>query len=670
MSLTADYSAVIGDDGLLRFCCPDDTGRLSEGGLVRRKLGSYFTNPEKRVVISLSNLSPEQCKKVIDRLKIDVVQDEGSRKIFVLESLYEKLGEGDAGCGKTLFEKCLKNGSITLERVGFSKTDRPRASAQFFLMVNETRKQGGYNSFHIAADCTGSLWAVSRPLENGKMLNADMALSVSSKLLEKSTSNVSRIIGVEQGIKISELGGETLLELIRNKGFVSLRDRRVIYRSLIEGIRELHELGIAHGDISLQNVVIVRDKTGAILGVKIIDLDSIAKEGSAYPSEVAAQSRSLDFCYERASLKDDVWAAMLLICEIEKHTFPEDPMLSDRILTRYDEYRDSQLRNQQENGFLHRECLFDQEVADEFPLDALVIKMASIRSVSRGSIQEVASMFEEIEKQFPITTALKTTDQRRKEEELVAQALELNHCRKTVDHFFDLYRSIEEKLEARVRKGEKIPGRLLKAYQARLDKALESLNQQHIAIRKLRICLNEAADLDKEDKARYAVLCESHLIELKERKKAILAGAQKYLPELFVAEPFDMQDIEDEGIEKICHEILMNRLEGIPVTFSRLQDTMAGLSEKIKSSPKDEKQERIIERRVLAFQQEFENTREMFFEQRTLLEKTEFFLRKSPNIQPELRNKLQEECAKSYDQIQKMESILEESGQFLRLIRH
>jgi len=85
-------------------------------------------------------------------------------------------------------------------------------------------------------------------------------------------------------------------------------------RQMLEGLFELHRKGFAHRDIKPYNMVIVRDLTDpSKTEVKLVDFDSIAKDGSIQPFAGTPLHLSPQLCHfvgtpHPVSKTDDLWA--------------------------------------------------------------------------------------------------------------------------------------------------------------------------------------------------------------------------------------------------------------------------------------------------------------------------------------------------------------------------
>jgi hypothetical protein len=107
-----------------------------------------------------------------------------------------------------------------------------------------------------------------------------------------------------------------------------------------------------------------------------------------------------------ANSKDDIWAAMLMICQLENKLPVKDRMLSPEFMEMFKTYKE----NVMDEGFIKRFCisfheyfkahphsLFEAErpPATDYPLDRLVYQMAATQHQARPSAKEVLARFPE-----------------------------------------------------------------------------------------------------------------------------------------------------------------------------------------------------------------------------------------------------------------------------------
>lgn len=261
-----------------------------------------------------------------------------------IETLYLYLGEGDSEIGALKLYEYQEKGLIRLERVGFDKHGQDK----FYIMIRESLNAGGWNQFHIGISRRGALRGVLRPISMDRIDSIDLgnARELREKLGRKYQGPISRLMNDENGVKVTELGGENLYRL-SNRARLTKQERLIIYKSLFQGILELHRHGYVHTDLKLENVVVVRDREKNITGVKIIDLDRLRKIDECHKTRMG--SRYFPYSPERilgkddglANPKDDIWAAMCLICDFESRVDEEDCLLGPAVISKYKQYQEN-----------------------------------------------------------------------------------------------------------------------------------------------------------------------------------------------------------------------------------------------------------------------------------------------------------------------------------------
>src|SRR5205823_6490768 len=95
--------------------------------------------------------------------------------------------------------------------------------------------------------------------------------------------NITKIFLVEDRLRIAimESSSTDLMDFIRLKAergrLIDLKTLRVIAKQLMEGIDFMHERGIAHNNITLENVLIDRCPQKGYLLVKVTNFDNSKK---------------------------------------------------------------------------------------------------------------------------------------------------------------------------------------------------------------------------------------------------------------------------------------------------------------------------------------------------------------------------------------------------------
>ncbi|MDP1608055.1 MAG: hypothetical protein Q8L98_01930 [Chlamydiales bacterium] len=306
---------------------------------------------------NLLNIDEAQLVKVCDHFFRK--EGKGNLSVEMLEKLYLYLGKGNLQKGKSAFQKYQSDERVTIEKIGVDK----EGFRKFYLVVNKQLGVGGWNSCQIGVSQNATLRAIIRPLPDvSDSENLKNAEELRKALGPKYRGPISRVMNYENGVKVTELGGDNLHILSRTNSLTK-KERLIIYKSLIQGLVDLHSHGYAHTDLKASNVVVIKDDEGAITGVKIIDLDRLAKIGESHNTKLGV--RYLPYSPERmfakdkgaASPKDDIWAAMLIICKMERQVPESLRFLNSLFISRFEEYED-QLEAMAENQLHPSKSLF------------------------------------------------------------------------------------------------------------------------------------------------------------------------------------------------------------------------------------------------------------------------------------------------------------------------
>ncbi len=343
--------------------------------------------------------------------------------------------------GKEKFFRLVNEGKVSIERLGLRTT---RKEDKYYLIIREPKRSGGFNSFQIGYSRRGTPRAIiienicakkDYSPEEIKQRNAvkNENFTLAERLTKENAPNVCRIMNYEDGIKVLQLGGKNLHELdLKNLTKVQ---RLNLYRDLFKGLFQMHSVGLCHRDLKCGNVVIHINQQGEPVPWIIDILDFLEEEGknrlgtaligtqrmlspngvAAYKKERAQRLRPVE---ERgliapANPKDDVWAAMLMICQLESKVREQDRMLSPEFIKMFGEYECTVMSTHYMEDFCanfqkyfqtYRDNLFDAKRAfvTDYPLNRLVYQMASTRSEQRPSSKEVLEYFPEHPDSFRI----------------------------------------------------------------------------------------------------------------------------------------------------------------------------------------------------------------------------------------------------------------------------
>lgn len=344
----------------------------SSSSLAPSSSSSPSLSSNARPVHRISSLQRSNGKKIynLDGERFDTIealfkklQDEKGYNFsdIAMKSIFFNLGDSNLKRGEEKFKKLVEEGSITLERVGFSRkrkdgdgTSLPR----FYLIINEIKDNGAFSSFHEGFTHNGKKIAVTRNIEqqNDPVLNEGIgkAHDLSKKDEKRIYSQgqfISHVKSFEDGVKIGELGSENLSMCLAQGISLSKIDRLIIYRGILEGLDFIHKNGLVHRDIKLENIVLIRNERRHIIGVKIIDFDFLVEDNSfargvcgtpiyySYQLLQQFQRGSHQFSHQSIhSSKEDIWAAMYLICRIENQMPSSKRIVSDEFISRFSEY--------------------------------------------------------------------------------------------------------------------------------------------------------------------------------------------------------------------------------------------------------------------------------------------------------------------------------------------
>lgn len=383
------------DGSLLKETC--DPLREKDRSVIDLK--RFYINP-----FDGSEKSTEEFDKELKILfKALGFQEEALRRIYL------DLG-GDIDTGKKILHKKIKEHSITLERVGFSKAQNREGSAKekanepkFYLMVSETEQEGAYNTFHIGYSRKGTGRAVTRSKEGDCKVFAEAHAHAQKLSQEPLNPGICRIKNSEPAIKVSELGGCSLDKL--NYESLSKGDIWNLCGYVAEALANLHERGLVHGDLKPQNIVALFDEKGKICGARLIDLDSLTAFGetiptgtlSAYsPSRLLARNERRSF---KADPSDDIWAFMITLCYLEaSHVYKgksqQKELISNPFIKTFFSYLNAESAPEKLAllDLSSKTSLFPKESASGF-LDGLLVDIGTYDSQKTPKAREIAEHF-------------------------------------------------------------------------------------------------------------------------------------------------------------------------------------------------------------------------------------------------------------------------------------
>jgi len=336
--------------------------------------------------------------------------------------------------GEREFFKLVKQGCVAIEKVGMRKNGKDK----YFLIIRKPDGGGAFSSFQIGYSRQGEKRGVNieknyaniaHSPEEVELLEKErevksQSLELAKRLTKENAPNVCQMMSFEAGVKVSRLG-ETSLEKF-DVANLTKQQRLKLYRSLVEGLFQMHSVGLCHRDMKVENVVVHREANDDVVAWIIDLLDFLEEEGRnrlgtaiigtkhmwspdcvrAYELEQSQKRkpREEQEAVALANSKDDVWAAMLMICQMESKVPEQERLLSPEFMKMFGAYRETVMEESfmlkfcksfHEYFNVHQNNLFqaDQAPAIDYPLDRLVYQMAWVDQEQRLSSKQVLEQF-------------------------------------------------------------------------------------------------------------------------------------------------------------------------------------------------------------------------------------------------------------------------------------
>ncbi|MBS0607379.1 MAG: hypothetical protein JSR57_10560 [Verrucomicrobia bacterium] len=336
--------------------------------------------------------------------------------------------------GEREFFKLVKQGCVAIEKVGMRKNGKDK----YFLIIRKPDGGGAFSSFQIGYSRQGEKRGVNieknyaniaHSPEEVELLEKErevksQSLELAKRLTKENAPNVCQMMSFEAGVKVSRLG-ETSLEKF-DVANLTKQQRLKLYRSLVEGLFQMHSVGLCHRDMKVENVVVHREANDDVVAWIIDLLDFLEEEGRnrlgtaiigtkhmwspdcvrAYELEQSQKRkpREEQEAVALANSKDDVWAAMLMICQMESKVPEQERLLSPEFMQMFVAYRETVMEESFMRKFcksfheyfnVHQNNLFqaDQAPAIDYPLDRLVYQMAWVDQEQRLSSKQVLEQF-------------------------------------------------------------------------------------------------------------------------------------------------------------------------------------------------------------------------------------------------------------------------------------
>jgi hypothetical protein len=348
----------------------------------------------------------------IPETRIDIVLHRFGFLEAGLQKIYRAFGQGNCAEGRQIVFKKLQDRTLTIERIGFTEKDPLKIAPKFYIIITHPIViEGGHSVVLNGYSTAGTPRIINVTVTQGEE-NPAAAKNLSHKS-HPCSEVICRLKRYEEGIKVSEKGEEDLWEFAIEK--LSDRARLGMYLLLLRNLALFHQSGFVHRDLKLENIVVLRNESRELIGLKFIDLDTLAREGEKAEfdgtehlfsyTQLLNRQNSLEAFPDQ---KDDVWGVMLVLCDLERRALyhPENsPLIHPKILERYQTYIDvgitlsdsakkgsSQFAAKMIRLFndLGEESLFAELSLDkEYPLDSLILRMAMFQNAKRPSVQEL-----------------------------------------------------------------------------------------------------------------------------------------------------------------------------------------------------------------------------------------------------------------------------------------
>ncbi len=452
-NLRTDDSEMIGAPKKLDSCFPEtmrefhkasqfaqDCRRVPGSGWIEEEV---LRSNEPDLCKSNGKIRPSKVLSLSNPLKstealIEFLERESANLHFELGAVKKIAEDVSARLEKTEFCRLLTKGKVSFERVGW----RTGGEDKYYFIIRDSKIKGSFSSFQIGHSRRGSPRAITieeknedmvlfpeeiKRLEERRVIR-NQNLELVKRLTKENAPNVCRMMNYEDGIKVSRLGDMNIHQGVKKW---TKMQRLNLYRSLFKGLFQMHSVGLCHRDLKCRNVVVHINEQQEPVAWIIDILDFLEEEGmnrlgtamigtrcmwspdhvAAYQKEQLQMGRPVE---DRepvalANPKDDVWAAMLMICQLEdlvSQVSQEDSMLSPEFIQIFVEYRQKVMHLHSKREFyisfqdyfkLHPDNLFDAGRASvtDYPLDHLVYQMASTRSEQRLSSKQVLERFPE-----------------------------------------------------------------------------------------------------------------------------------------------------------------------------------------------------------------------------------------------------------------------------------
>ena len=236
-------------------------------------------------------------------------------------------------------------------------------------------------------------------------------LELAKRLTKDNAPNVCQMMDHEDGVKVFKFEETDLNSLTKSQ-------RLNVYKTIFQGLFQIHSVGLCHRNIKCENIVVHTDENGdTVAGITGL-IDFLEEEGKNRIREDLVETKQIWSPQQMnarmdealANSKDDVWAAMLMICEMETKVSEEGRMLSPELIQIFRNYQQDVMGQEAAGQFFspfqtyvkeHPENLFQgAQLQHDYPIDRLVYMMAGMDGRDRLSSREVLEFFPEDLNQF------------------------------------------------------------------------------------------------------------------------------------------------------------------------------------------------------------------------------------------------------------------------------
>lgn len=231
-------------------------------------------------------------------------------------------------------------------------------------------------------------------------------LELAKRLTKDNAPNVCQMVNHEDGVKVFKFEEIDLNSLTKSQ-------RLNLYKTIFQGLFQIHSVGLCHRNVKCENIVVHTDENGDTVAAITGLIDFLEEEGKNRIREDLVETKQIWSPQQMdagvdgtlANSKDDAWAAMLMICEMETKVSEEGRMLSPELIQIFRTYQQDVMGQEAAGQFFssfqtyvkeHPENLFQgAQLQHDYPIDRLVYMMAGMDGGDRLSSKEVLEFFPE-----------------------------------------------------------------------------------------------------------------------------------------------------------------------------------------------------------------------------------------------------------------------------------